>query len=84
MKKKEDAQKRSVWESAIVCLDIPTFVAMLASDCGESEVSRLTIDVTDQQHQRLKALAALQGKTMKEYAIEKLSLSRPGRGTGPH
>lgn len=35
-------------------------------------MSRLTIDVTDQQHQALKAMAALQGKTIKEYAIEKL------------
>ncbi len=28
-------------------------------------MSRLTIDLTDQQHQNLKALAALQGKTIK-------------------
>ncbi len=35
-------------------------------------MSRLTIDVTDQQHQSLKVLAALQGKTIKQYAIEKL------------
>lgn len=35
-------------------------------------MSRLTIDVTDQQHQNLKAMAALQGKTIKEYAIERL------------
>ncbi|KPX79156.1 antitoxin [Pseudomonas meliae] len=35
-------------------------------------MSRLTIDITDQQHQSLKALAALQGKTIKQYALEKL------------
>ena len=35
-------------------------------------MSRLTIDVTDQQHQALKAKAALEGKTIKEYAIERL------------
>ncbi len=35
-------------------------------------MSRLTIDITDQQHQSLKALAALQGKTIKQYAIERL------------
>jgi hypothetical protein len=35
-------------------------------------MSRLTIDVTDQQHQSLKAMAALQGKTIKQYAIERL------------
>jgi hypothetical protein len=33
-------------------------------------MSRLTIDITDQQHQSLKALAASQGKTVKQYAIE--------------
>lgn len=35
-------------------------------------MSRLTIDITDQQHQALKAIAALQGKTIKEYAVERL------------
>ena len=35
-------------------------------------MSRLSIDLTDQQHQHLKALAALQGKTIKQYAIERL------------
>ena len=50
---------------------------MLRLRRGEDNVSRLTIDVTDQQHQSLKALAALQGKTIKEYAIEKLFSSNP-------
>ncbi|MBB5882491.1 hypothetical protein GGR74_003713 [Xanthomonas arboricola] len=35
-------------------------------------MSRLTIDLNDQQHQSLKALAALQGKTIKQYALERL------------
>ncbi len=35
-------------------------------------MSRLTIDMTDQQHQSLKALAALQGKTIKQYTLERL------------
>lgn len=35
-------------------------------------MSRLSIDLTDQQHQHLKALAALQGKTIKQYALERL------------
>ena len=35
-------------------------------------MSRLTIDITDQQHQSLKALAALLGKTIKHYALERL------------
>jgi hypothetical protein len=42
-------------------------------------MSRLTIDMTDQQHQSLKALAALQGKTIKQYALERL-LPAPGAG----
>lgn len=35
-------------------------------------MSRLTIDVTEQQHQTLKALAALEGKTIKQYTLERL------------
>lgn len=35
-------------------------------------MSRLTIDVTDQQHQALKALAALEGKSIKQYVLERL------------
>ena len=38
----------------------------------EASMSRLTIDLSDQQHQSLKALAALQGKTIKQYALERL------------
>jgi hypothetical protein len=35
-------------------------------------MSRLTIDVTEQQHQALKALAALEGKSLRQYALERL------------
>lgn len=35
-------------------------------------MSRLTIDLSDHQHRNLKALAALQGKTIRQYAIERL------------
>ncbi|QKK27081.1 antitoxin [Rhizobium hidalgonense] len=42
-------------------------------------MSRLTIDITDRQHQSLKALAALQGKTIKQYALERLF---PGDANG--
>ena len=40
-------------------------------------MSRLTIDISDRQHQSLKALAALQGKSIKEYAIERLFPALP-------
>jgi toxin ParE1/3/4 len=33
-------------------------------------MSRLTIDMTDHEHQSLKALAALQGKTIKQYVAK--------------
>lgn len=33
---------------------------------------RLTIDITDKQHQSLKASAALQDKTIEQYVIERL------------
>ena len=35
-------------------------------------MSRLIIDVSGEQHQHIKALAALQGKTIKNYVLEKL------------
>ena len=35
-------------------------------------MSRLTIDLTEQQHQALKAIAALEGKTIKQYTLERL------------
>ena len=41
-------------------------------------MSRLTIDITDQQHMSLKALAALQGKTIKQYALERLFPAQSG------
>ncbi|MGH8280297.1 MAG: antitoxin [Gammaproteobacteria bacterium] len=43
-------------------------------------MSRLTIDITSQQHQSLKALAALQGKTIKQYALERLFSGDVGDG----
>jgi hypothetical protein len=40
-------------------------------------MSRLTIDVTEQQHQALKALAALEGKTIRQYTLERLFPAAP-------
>jgi hypothetical protein len=35
-------------------------------------MSRLTIDLTDEQHKHLKAVAALEGKTIRQFATERL------------
>ena len=35
-------------------------------------MSRLTIDLTEEQHKNLKAVAALQGKTIRQFAVERL------------
>jgi uncharacterized protein (DUF1778 family) len=35
-------------------------------------MSRLTIDLTDEQHKTLKAIAALEGKSLRQYSLEKL------------
>jgi len=35
-------------------------------------MSRLSIEMTEQQHQSIKALAAMQGKSIKEYAMQRL------------
>jgi hypothetical protein len=34
-------------------------------------VSRISIDVTSEEHKKLKAMAALQGKSIKDYVIER-------------
>jgi len=48
-------------------------------------MSRLTIDMTDQQHQSLKAMDALQGKTIKQYALERLlPVQGEGARLGPN
>jgi hypothetical protein len=43
--------------------------------CNEKKelvMSRLSIEVTPEQHQRLKAIAALSGMTIKEYVLERV------------
>ncbi|MEM6963578.1 MAG: antitoxin [Bacteroidota bacterium] len=35
-------------------------------------MSRLSIEVSPEQHQQIKALAALQGKSIKDYILDKL------------
>ncbi len=34
-------------------------------------MSRISIDVTDDEHKKLKAMAALRGKSMKDYVLER-------------
>jgi len=36
----------------------------------QADISRLTIDISKKTHTRLKAMAALQGKSMREYVSE--------------
>jgi Antitoxin ParD len=38
----------------------------------EDPMSRLTIELTEQQHKSIKAMAAFQGKSIKEYTLERL------------
>jgi uncharacterized protein (DUF1778 family) len=34
-------------------------------------MSRISIDVTDDEHKKLKAMAALRGKSLKDYVLER-------------
>jgi uncharacterized protein (DUF1778 family) len=38
---------------------------------AEDRMSRISIDVTDDEHKKLKAMAALRGKTIKDYVLER-------------
>jgi len=42
-------------------------------------MSRISIDVTPEQHQRLKALAALRGKSIREFVLDR-TLGEPEAG----
>ena len=42
-------------------------------------MSRLSIELTQEQHQRLKAMAALQGKSIKNYVLDRSLPDLPGR-----
>ena len=50
----------------------PTFVIMWECLPVKDTITRLTIDITEQQHKALKAMAALEGKTIRQFALEKL------------
>ena len=46
-------------------------------DSKEYSRNRLSIEVTPEHHQRLKAIAALSGKTIKDYILERVLPSLP-------
>ena len=41
-------------------------------------MSRISIDVTLEEHKKLKAMAALQGKTIKDYVLERALIDPAG------
>lgn len=41
-------------------------------------MSRLSIEITDEQHQQIKAFAAIQGKSIKDFILEKLFPTQTG------
>lgn len=46
--------------------------SFLFNDKGRNNMSRLSIDLTPEQHQKIKAVAALQGKSIKEYVLAQI------------
>lgn len=44
-------------------------------------MSRLSIEVTPEQHQRLKAIAALHGMSLKDYILDRALPPEPGQET---
>jgi hypothetical protein len=45
--------------------------AALNSFEAEEDMSRISIDVSDQEHKKLKALAALRGQSIKDFVLER-------------
>ena len=54
----------------IVIFYILGYLRKVLRQCGV--MSRITIDVTDEQHQQIKAMAAVLGKSIKEFVLERL------------
>jgi len=58
---------------------VPTHIFSFLHKCGirgmfadaEDHMGRISIDVTDDEHKRLKAMAALRGKSIKDYVLER-------------
>ncbi len=49
----------------------PTNVVLWAALCYVSGMPRLSIDITAEDHQKLKAIAALKGESIKEYVLKR-------------
>ena len=61
------------WKSlkiTIVIFYILGYLRKVLHQCGV--MSRITIEVTDEQHQQIKAMAAVLGKSIKEFVLERL------------
>ncbi|MDR4651864.1 MAG: antitoxin [Nitrosomonas sp.] len=44
----------------------------MINNVGRKKMSRLSIDLTPEQHQKIKAIAAMQGKSIKEYVLNQI------------
>jgi hypothetical protein len=53
------------------------YVRKMTPTSKELPMSRLSIEITPEQHQRLKALAALSGQTITEYILQRTLPSLP-------
>lgn len=47
-------------------------------------MSRLSIDLTPEQHQKIKAIAAMQGKSIKEYVLNQILPTLPDEEMALH
>jgi uncharacterized protein (DUF1778 family) len=45
---------------------------IVSNNIGQNNMSRLSIDLTPEQHKKIKAVAAMQGKSIKEYVLSQI------------
>ena len=57
--------------SAHICSYCTNVGAMVNSFKAAENMSRISIDVSDQEHKKLKALAALRGQSIKDFVLER-------------
>jgi Antitoxin ParD len=69
-------RSRKSLKVTIVIFYILGYLGKVLRECGV--MSRITIEVTDEQHQQIKAMAAVLGKSIKEFVLERLFPSNAG------
>jgi len=60
-----------------ICVTVNTNVVLLSALRYMERMPRLSIDITQEEHQKLKAIAALKGQSIKDYVLNRALRDAP-------